>query len=207
MDQRKRFGSFFFSLLLIGIGFTSLGCAQEQDTLVPEPPEPQIVTKKEKWCSGEDDYYRDISELAKKFAPGITIEACFPGGAGEYQIETIPFDPQQKDTVLKKGSDFPVTKLLAYFKIKYQNEYVSKFDTPLELRITYSSNAWEDLPRGYAFPRLAYLVPVGEGWGNRWVEFNSAEFELVLPDSSEAGGSRILYLRLKELPDPLIGGC
>ena len=87
---------------------------------------------------------------------------------------------------------------------------VEPYDWPISqrhLRITYSSTAWEDLPQGYAFPRIAYLMPAGEGWEDRWVEFNSAEFQLVPPDLKDANSKGILYLQLEELPDPLIGGC
>jgi hypothetical protein len=207
---RRRFTLFPICVVLVSIlGSIHLqGCAPqlEDDGGFIEVEEPLSIPIKTAWCEGEEDYRKDLSDLAPAYAPGITVQACFPGGKGVYEIIEVPIASKDVDLVLGKEGPFEVHTLLAYIKVKYQQEYVTEFSTPLEIRITYSADALADLKkRGYAFPRLAYLVPTELGWQDMWIEIDTENIRIAEP--AEGDTTRILYLQFDELPDPLIGGC
>lgn len=210
MAPRNRFLFIGAALVVCVLGGMLLqGCGGPTATPAPgEPVEPQVVKERPDWCSGENDYRKDLTEFAAVYAPGITVDACFSDGKDLYEIEALHFDPDDKAAVLEKASPFPVKRLLAYIKVKYKGVYVSEFETPLELRITYSADALEAIKKdGYTYPRIAYLVPAGKGWVDSWVEFSPEYIQVAEPDSGTPEKAGILYLILPELPDPLIGGC
>lgn len=195
-------------LILVLIILFFQGCAPqlEDDEGFVEIEEPLTIPTETRWCEAEGDYQKDLSDLAPTYAPGITVQACFPGGSGDYEIIEMPFSPEDEKLVLGKEGPFEIHTLLAYIKVKYQDEYVTEFNIPLEIRITYSADALADLKkRGFDYPRLAYLVPTALGWQDTWIEISTENIRVGEP--AESDSTTILYLLFEELPDPLIGGC
>jgi hypothetical protein len=154
------------------------------------------------------DFVSDLIDLGDPNARGITIEACIPGGRGDYFIESPALTPDEMRQARKASSPFPVETLITNFLVMDVDtrEMAASFDPPLEIKITYSAEAWKEiLARGYKTPRVVYLVKKDGDWEDTWIEFESGQIQYLEPEKDGSPG--ILIITIEELPDPLIGGC
>ena len=208
MEKRRSFFPLMiFATLLFCIAL--VGC--EETTPIP----PEIVYEKDKWCSSENDLVQLLSDLGDEVSESIKVEICIPGGLNKYSIETAVLDQEQKNIVKKIESPFPIATLMTFFQVKDQesDKLVTKFDPPLELRITYSTKAWlnsleNELAGKLGHPRVAYLVKKNDLWADNWVELNGDQMHVYAPGTEGiTEGTGVLIIIIEEIPDPLIGGC
>ncbi len=148
-------------------------------------------------------------------SPSITTEFRITYDEGKYQVQEYNLKTlakADKKTAKGKKCKFKVTSLLAYFRVTNPQGDVNIFDfnPPLEIKIKYSPEAWDqavennEKPR-LDYPRVAYLSKK-EDWAGEWVEFDVSQNDVTYPGTN---GNPYGYLEFEidKLPDPLIGGC
>ena len=215
-------------LVLISIFIVVLfsqGCDSQGETVIdPETEVPEVTelpspapTEEEveeevmapDWCDSEGDLY-DMLPQVDPNAEGITVEICILGGE-DYTIETYEeIEPIPENLADTKGLDrtFDIYALLAYFKVKDGEVVITSFDSSLLMRITYTSDAWQQiLERGFDEPRVAYLEWGEDDWVEPWIEFTDEIYQITPPDLEDPDSEGYLEIIIDELPDPLIGDC
>ncbi|MFV1949398.1 MAG: hypothetical protein ACC633_05635 [Anaerolineales bacterium] len=154
----------------------------------------------------DPEAYRKI-ELPSANGDGITVEVYFHR---KYQVVPKSLDEADQKVVRNiEDRPFDIDTLLAYFEVKESggDELVNNFDPPLELKVTYSARAWKKaIKADFERPRLAYLVWKIDSWSEKWIEFTK-EITAILPPDTCDDPYGYIYLTIKELEDPLIGGC
>ena len=180
--------------------------SESSDPDPTDPPTPEIspTAVPPDWCTADGYLYRLLPSIDSD-AEGITVELCIPGGAG-YSIETYEEIPEELDDTKLINSPFNIYALIAYFKVKNEGVVVTSFDPPLQMRITYTYDAWQGIiEREFDAPRIAYLPWAGDAWAEEWVEFVVVEENIHPPVGEGTDGYIDIYI--DELPDPLIGDC
>jgi hypothetical protein len=215
---KKQRWLFFLVLILVSLAFGLVVGGCDGKTLTEPVIEPAVappeepITRPTGWCAGKDDLYALLPGLDDPSAEGIQVEVCLAGGNNTYTIET-ELDPALRDLINPDTLPFPRTTLMAYFQVKDgAGKSATVFSPPLELRIRYTSQAWEQAledPDASAFgrPRVAYLVQKEEGWAENWVEFAGTEITTVTEPGPGEDPYGYLYIIIEVLPDPAIGGC
>lgn len=142
----------------------------------------------------------------------ISIEVTYLGNDLVIFVESNPGDFSEQElcqAVARKDKKFPVSHLLGYFKIRdEEGNLVTKFNDYLQIKITYSPLAWK-LAKNNDHPRVGQLARYGNNWAEEWEEFkngvNNVIVDVVQPPDDDSFG--YVTIRVKSLPDPLIGDC
>ena len=83
---------------------------------------------------------------------------------------------------------------------------ITSFENSLLMRITYTSDAWQEIiERDFEVPRIAFLPWDSGSWAEEWLELGVEEDKIYPP--GEDGSDGYLEILIDELPDPLIGDC
>jgi|LGVE01.1.fsa_nt_gb hypothetical protein len=186
-----------FPLLLIAIiafGLVLQGCEEREEII-------------EYGCGDhEDDYVIVLPDLNDKNDLSIIVELCLKGENGEIIVEADPLSEAEKEAALAVNEPFAITHLITYFQVKNAktDKIITDFDTPLEMQVKYTAEAWEEATKqDFKHPRVAYLIWKDASWADAWVEFTDVSFKLP-----GTGGDNHGYLNfsIDQLDDPLIGG-
>ena len=131
----------------------------------------------------------------------------------KYEVHDLSLSPNGRIVAKGKPSKIKIANVMAYFRVTGPNDNnkKNKFNPPLKFKIAYSRNDWNQAlinnkHNSYKRPRIAYLDGENNNWAASWEEFKSANIRFIKPGT---GGDPNGYLEItiKELPDPLIGGC
>ena len=200
----RKNGRFIFSLLILISSLTL--------SLLLQSCQPMASTSLPECGESKTDLVTPLAGLGDEIARGIQLELCIPGGEGKYTVLTEDLDEKQKTRVKEVESPFPVAALVSYFEVQdSKGKTITEFDPPLELRVTYTTQALEEImKRGFDEPRIAYLVRKGDQWGTAWVEFTkeNAAVEFIRPGTEgQPKDTGLIIIKIQKLADPVIGGC
>ena len=142
----------------------------------------------------------------------ITVKVTYLGDDKEIFVESNPDDfseEELKKAVALKDKKLGISRLLGYFKIKDgEGNLLTEFKDFLEIKISYSPLAWE-LARDNGSPRVAHLAREDDVWADNWEEFSSRGEDVIVvsipPTKEDPYG--YVSIKVKSLPDPLIGDC
>ncbi len=142
----------------------------------------------------------------------ISVKVTYLGTDINIFVESNPgyFSEEELSlAVAKKDKRFPISNLLGYFKIKDgDGTLITKFKDYLKIQISYSPLAWE-LAKNNGHPRVGHLARSGDNWAEEWEEFKNKDGEVIVevnpPNNNDPYG--YVTIKVKSLPDPLIGNC
>jgi len=142
----------------------------------------------------------------------ISVKVTYLGDDLDIFVESNPGDFSEEElskAVNKKNKKFPVSHLLGYFKIKDgEGNLVTKFEDYLQIKITYSPLAWK-LAKNNDHPRIGHIARSGDNWAEEWEEFKNKDGEVIVefnPPSDKNPYGHVI-IKVRSLPDPLIGDC
>jgi len=156
------------------------------------------------------DFMDVITTSAEYEKSGVQVVVCIVDGKGLYEIETIDYDENDPTIPAEADTRFEVIPYFVNFKVKDKNGLeVTKFDQGIELSLLYSKEAYNRIiEAGYLTPRAAFLVREDGAWSGAWEELGGTVIKEFSSEDLLLGSyERILVIKLKALPDPLIGGC
>ena len=142
----------------------------------------------------------------------ISVNVTYLGSDIEIFVESNPGDFSEDElieAVEKKDKQLPISRLLGYFKIKDRsNKLITEFNDYLQIKVIYSPLAWE-LAKNNGDPRVGHLARDGHEWAANWEEFKNKDGDVIVevnaPNLNKPYGD--VTIKVKSLPDPLIGNC
>ena len=143
----------------------------------------------------------------------INVKVRYLGSVPDVSVEST-IDTQSmgslQDALSKTQDGFKISRLLGYFKLKAKRELLPEEVSHVEIEIKYSSSPgiWQSR-RGEPYRKVAYLEREGQNWVGDWVLFDDKhpDVEIEVEDYRNDGHARIMKIRHRYLPDPLIGSC
>ena len=143
----------------------------------------------------------------------INVKVRYLGSVPDVSVEST-IDTQSvgslQDALSKTQDGFKISRLLGYFKLKANRELLPEEVSHVEIEIKYSLVAWDlATEKGDRYPKVAYLVREGQKWVGDWVLFDDKhpDVEIEVEDYQNGSPYRIMKIRHRYLPDPLIGSC
>lgn len=131
--------------------------------------------------------------------------------SNKYKIKELSLSSSEKNIAKGKLSNITIGRAMFYFKVTdTNNNIVNNFSPAIKFRIEYSSAKWDqglknNKNKKYKRPRVAYLARTSNNWAAKWVEFKKGEILSFTAPGQGING--VVVLSIKNLPDPLIGGC
>lgn len=135
----------------------------------------------------------------------------------QYTFTEITLSAIEKQEAKGKSSELMIARVMTYFQVTDKNDppkKQNKFDPPLIFEIKYSADDWKDALKNkkdkrFKRPRVAYLARKENNtkWVKKWVEFKKNEVTKITYPNPNGDPNGYLEITVKELPDPLIGGC
>ena len=133
----------------------------------------------------------------------------------KYEIHAKTLTPAEQSDAEGTDTHFTIDRLLTYFKVtepNNPNNQINTFNPPLIFTIEYSSNDWKtalinNKDKRFKRPRVGYLAKTGNNWTGPWVEFPGNDIKKITVPPQGAISKGFLKIIVRQIPDPLIGGC
>jgi len=133
----------------------------------------------------------------------------------KYEVHAKTVTTNAQTAAAGTTSNITIDRLLTYFKVTKANDpniQINTFNPPLIFTIEYSANDWKtalvnNKNKKFKRPRVGYLARTGNNWTGQWVEFTGNAIKSFTTPAPGANSKGYLKIIVRQIPDPLIGGC